>query len=231
MAFLSTPATLSGSPSPSMFTIPHSSFTGKTEKKKTDRKGRALSVLREYLPKYADVLEAEIVRLEEIFLSGSSVLPITAKFDPRSPFVNPVMRLQLIQTIDKWLGTRYRYGGRSQRGIDCSGFTSQVMTEALGKDFRGSSRMQARQFNAIFDLDSLQFGDLIFFTGTNRSSKRIGHVGIYLGRGVFAHASSARGVTFNHVTDGYYTRRYRFGGRFESEQVADPEKAGVFASP
>lgn len=242
-AFLAAPSTMAGSTIGSSGTesltvpaFPGSaasalSPTDRVEKKKSARKVRAIAVLREYLPKYADVLEAQLVRFEEVFFSGSSVLPVTREFDPRSPFVNPVMRLQLMQSIDKWLGTRYRYGGRSKRGIDCSGFTSKVMTETLGREFRGSSRMQARKFTPIFSLDSLQFGDIIFFTGTNRHSRRIGHVGIYLGDGVFSHASTSRGVTFNHITDGYYERRYRFGGRFVSEQVADSEKAGVFASP
>jgi len=231
VAFLTAPATLFGSVAPSGATLPSSSLTGTADKKKSDRKMRALSVLREYLPPYADMLEAQIVRYEELFLHGSTVLPVTPDFDARSPFVNPVMRLQLMQAIDTWLGTRYRYGGRSRRGVDCSGFTSKVITETLGKDFRGSSRIQARQFNAIFELDSLQFGDLIFFTGTSRTSRRIGHVGIYLGHGVFAHAATSRGVTFNHISDGYYTRRYRFGGRFVSDHVVDSEKAGVYASP
>jgi cell wall-associated NlpC family hydrolase len=243
LAFLSAPASMAGFPikssntetavltSSSAHATVFLSPTDRVEKRKTARKVRAIAVLREYLPRYADILEAQMVRFEEVFFSGSSVLPVTQDFDPRSPFVNPVMRLQLMQSIDNWLGTRYHYGGRSKRGIDCSGFTSKVMTETLGREFRGSSRMQARQFTPIFALDSLQFGDIIFFTGTNRHSRRIGHVGIYLGGGVFAHASTSRGVTFNHITDGYYERRYRFGGRFVSEQAADAEKAGVFASP
>ena len=227
-AFLLAPATMSGA---SHTDLSASHEYSSPEKKKTLRKQRALSVLRDYLPAYADILEAEMVRLEQLFYNGGSVLPISTSYDARSPFVTPLMRLQLLQTIDKWLGTRYRYGGRSVRGIDCSGFTSKVMTEALGKDFYGSSRMQARQFTPIFDVDSMQFGDIIFFTGTNRRSSRIGHVGIYLGKGVFAHSSTSRGVTFNHISDGYYERRFRFGGRFHNEHVIDVDKAGVFANP
>ncbi|MDT8324163.1 MAG: C40 family peptidase [Bacteroidota bacterium] len=228
VAFLLKPATMSGAAIPD-----HSRahITSSADKKKNVRKQRALSVLREYLPAYADILEAEMLRFEQVFYNGGSALPITPQYDPRSPFANPIMRLQLMQSIDKWLGTRYRYGGRSARGIDCSGFTSKVYTEALGKTFRGSSRMQARQFTPIFDVDSMQFGDVIFFTGTKRNSRRIGHVGVYLGAGVFAHAATSRGVTFNHIKDGYYERRFRFGGRFISEHAADAGKAGVFASP
>jgi hypothetical protein len=205
--------------------------TTKAEKKRLARVDRALSVLREYLPRYADILEAEMVRFEDAFYTGSSLLPIKSNYDVRSPFANPFMRLQLMQTIREWLGTRYRYGGRSKNGVDCSGFTSQVMSQALGRSFTGSSRVQAARFTPITNPDSLQFGDLIFFTGTSRRAKNIGHVGIYMGGGVFAHSSSSIGVTFNHITDGYYTRRFRFGGRFTNSPAADSERSGVFANP
>ncbi|MBE0645786.1 MAG: C40 family peptidase [Bacteroidetes bacterium] len=225
----SMPAMMSGAP------IPNGSSkdakTTKAEKKRIARKERALSVLREYLPRYADILETEMVRFEDAFYGGSSLLPIKTNFDARSPFTNPFMRLQLMQVINDWLGTRYRFGGRSKAGVDCSGFTSKAMTEALGHDFIGSSRVQAAQFSPIISVDSLQFGDIIFFTGTSRRSNRIGHVGIYLGNGVFAHSSTSVGVTFNHLSDGYYSRRYRFGGRFTNSPASDIERAGVYAHP
>ncbi|MFZ1730993.1 MAG: NlpC/P60 family protein [Bacteroidota bacterium] len=226
---VSLPATMSGA---SLSTgSSKETKTSKAEKKKLARKERAFSVLREYLPRYADILEAEIVRFEDAFYGGSSLLPIKTNFDPSSPFANPFMRLQLMQVINNWLGTRYRYGGHSKSGIDCSGFTSRVMTEALGRDFVGTSRNQAAQFTPITDVDSLQFGDMIFFTGTRRSSNRIGHVGIYLGNGVFTHSSTSVGVTFNHINDGYYSRRFRFGGRFTNSPASDFERTGVYANP
>ncbi|MFA6234222.1 MAG: C40 family peptidase [Bacteroidota bacterium] len=226
---VSLPATMSGT---SLSTgSSKETRTAKTEKKKLARNERAFSVLREYLPRYADILEAEMVRFEDAFYGGSSLLPIKTNYDARSPFTNPFMRLQLMQVINDWLGTRYRYGGRSKAGVDCSGFTSQVMTAALGRNFTGTSRFQSTQFTPIISLDSLQFGDIIFFTGTSRRSDRIGHVGIYLGNGVFAHSSTSVGVTFNHISDGYYTRRYRFGGRFTNSPVSDIERTGVYAHP
>ena len=227
--FAFSPATMSGAAMVSSGS--KDAKTTKAEKKRLARKERALSVLREYLPRYADILEAEMVRFEDAFYTGSSLLPIKTDYDVRSPFANPFMRLQLMQTINDWLGTRYRYGGRSKNGVDCSGFTSQVITHTLGRNFTGSSRVQAARFTPITNPDSLQFGDLIFFTGTSRRSKNIGHVGIYMGGGVFAHSSTSIGVTFNHITDGYYTRRFRFGGRFVNSPAADSERTGVFAHP
>ena len=195
-------------------------------KRKLARRKRAITLLREYLPQYADILETEGITLKEAFFTGDLLVPLPYDFDSRSPFIFPHLRVQLLQNIDDWLGTGYRFGGWSRRGIDCSAFTSTIMAGTLNKKFRGTSRWQARQFTPIFDSDSLQFGDMIFFTGTNRFSKRIGHVGIYLGNGVFAHSSSSRGVTYSHITDGYYTKRFRWGGRFILEPIAEASTNG-----
>ena len=209
----------------------HISPSSRAAQKKLIRRHAALAVLREYLPNYADILEAKSVRFEDLFYRGSSIVPVPAPFDATSPFVNPVLRLELLQTVEQWLGTRYRYGGRSHSGVDCSGFVIQMVEASLGRRIGNSSSAQAREFAPIFSVDSLQFGDLMFFSGTRRTAKRIGHVGIYLGNGVFVHSSTSIGVTFNHITDGYYTRRFRWGGRFASTVVADADKSGVYVSP
>lgn len=224
------PATMSGavnSPTSPNNTSPSS----KAAKRTLARKHAALAVLREYLPNYADILETKTVRFEDIYYRGSSIVPVPAPFDATSPFVNPMLRLELLQSIEDWLGTRYRYGGRSRGGVDCSGFVCQMVETALGRQIGNSSSTQSKEFAPIFSVDSLQFGDLMFFSGTRRSARRIGHVGIYLGNGVFAHSSTSVGVTFNHINDGYYTRRFRWGGRFSSAPVADADKSGVYVSP
>jgi cell wall-associated NlpC family hydrolase len=169
---------------------------------------KSITVLREYLPEYADVHETK--SKDQI----DTPLPLPVRFDRRSPFAQAETRYDLIKNIDRWLGTRYRFGGSSKRGIDCSGFTSSVVSATLRQGFYGSSRVMAQRFVPIFTVDSLQFGDLLFFTGRNRKSDRIGHVGIYLGNGVFAHSSTGRGVIYTHISEGYYTDRFRWGGRF-----------------
>jgi len=230
IAFALAPATMSGNTK-----LSHessiSSPSSRTTKQKHARKNRALAVLREYLPSYADILEAKTLRFEDILFNGGSLIPIDSDFDVRSPFINPMLRLKTLHVIEDWLGTRYRYAGVSRNGVDCSGFTSAVLREAMNKRFNGSSSSMARQFTPLHDLDSLQFGDLLFFTGTSRTSNRIGHVGIYLGNGVFAHSSSSVGVTINHISDGYYQRRFRWAGRFTTTPAADAEKHGVFVLP
>ncbi len=228
VGFSIAPATLFGSVnSTTSLTSPSS----RAAQKKLARKVAAMALLREYLPQYADILEARTMRFEEIFYNASAIVPISYPFDTRSPFANPAMRLQLLSSIERWLGTPYRYGGRSAAGFDCSGFVRTVVDQALGQSIGNSSSAQSKEFAPIYSVDSLQFGDLMFFSGTRRSSKRIGHVGIYLGNGVFAHSSTSIGVTFNHITDGYYQKRFRWGGRFTSVQVADADRSGVYVNP
>lgn len=192
-----------------------------TARVKVTRK-KSIDLLREYLPEYADLHETQSPDLNDTYVA----LPYD--FDYRSPFVSPQLRVELIQNIDEWLGTRYRFGGQSKRGVDCSGFTSVIMSETLNQPFHGTSRWQAQQFLPIFTPDSLQFGDMVFFSGRNRKAKRIGHVGIFLGNGVFAHSSTGRGVIYSHINDGYYSERFRWGGRFTTAPIGSNMKPGIY---
>jgi len=191
--------------------------------RKAVKKQNSLAVLRKYLPAYAAIYKTKSLNLNDAFVA------LPHNFDFRSPFVSPQLRVDLIRNIDKWLGTRYRYGGSSKRGVDCSSFTSAVMSETLNEGFRGTSRWQAQQFTPIFSIDSLQFGDMLFFAGRNRQSLRIGHVGIYLGNGVFAHSSTGKGVIYTHIFTGYYNERFRWGGRFVTAPVALLLKVGIYS--
>ena len=47
----------------------------------------------------------------------------------------------------------------------------------------------------------LAVGDLVFF---NTTGKGVSHVGIYIGNGEFAHASTSRGVRVDKLSDPYY---------------------------
>lgn len=170
---------------------------------------KSLALLRQYLPELADIHKTN---LDETDPADIRVGP---GYDFRSPFADPELRLKLIRNIDRWLGTRYRFGGASKRGIDCSGFTSVVLSASMGKMFVGSSRSQAEKVEHL-GMNELQFGDLMFFTGRNRNSQRVGHVGIYIGNGVFAHSSTGRGVIYTHISEGYYAERFLFGGRIIS---------------
>lgn len=61
--------------------------------------------------------------------------------------------------------------------------------------------------------DELQPGDMVFFSTMGK--KRINHVGVYLGDGLFAHASIKKGVVVSTLLEGYYSKAWRKGGRME----------------
>lgn len=171
------------------------------------KKEERVQKLYEYFPLYESWEKAEIFPYNDNeFLYN---------FDKRSIYESFNKRKLLITRINDWLGVRYRSAGHSRAGVDCSNFTSIIVNEVLGLTITSSVVAQATLFPKIENVENLQCGDLIFFTGRNKKSKRIGHVGIYIGNGLFAHSSSSKGVIYTHISEGYYTARYRFGCRIE----------------
>ncbi|MCH5596966.1 C40 family peptidase [Niabella ginsengisoli] len=111
--------------------------------------------------------------------------------------------VKLLETIDEWYGTRYRYGGTTKRGIDCSAFVKAVYKVAFGIDLPRTAREQFKAA-AMAVSNNLKQGDLLFFNTTGG----ISHVGMYLGNNKFVHASSGRGVTVSDLDENYYAARY-----------------------
>ncbi|HGO5823290.1 TPA: NlpC/P60 family protein [Mannheimia haemolytica] len=99
-----------------------------------------------------------------------------------------------------WAGTRYRMGGTTKAGIDCSAFVREVMDKAFSKDMPRSTAEQRHVGHSISKSD-LRPGDLVFFRKNN-------HVGVYIGNGKFVHASSSRGVTTSSLSESYWSRNY-----------------------
>ncbi len=137
---------------------------------------------------------------------------------------------QVIQTGMKYLGTPYEYGSnRNQTNtFDCSAFTRQIFKEAAGVSLPMDSRQQGAwvkdNSDAVYEIDHLKRGDLVFFmdyqgssaasyTGVNPDQERITHVALYLGDGKLLHTYSVKagGVV---VTDfsSFWKLRFLYGG-------------------
>lgn len=111
------------------------------------------------------------------------------------------LKKTLLAQHSEWHGTRYRMGGLSKQGIDCSGFVFLTYQE-LGINLPRDTSLQSRQGRDV-SRQQLQIGDLVFFhTGRNN------HVGIYMGENRFLHASTREGVKISRMTDTYWTRTY-----------------------
>lgn len=117
---------------------------------------------------------------------------------------NTVDRDAVMIKIIELINTPYLWGGTTTNGIDCSAFCQRVMKYALNIDIPRTSIMQSTVGDPV-ERENLQFGDLVFF---NTIGRRISHVGIYLGEGVFAHSSSSGGVKTNSLNEDYYNSRY-----------------------
>ncbi len=122
-------------------------------------------------------------------------------------------REKVLFEVIKFLETPYKYGGNTQKGIDCSAFTLQVYQNSLSVEIPRSAREQYSTGEKISN-DELKFGDLVFFNTTKRSFP--GHVGIYLGENQFAHASRSLGVTVSSLEDSYYKKRFVGARRVET---------------
>lgn len=86
----------------------------------------------------------------------------------------------------QFVGNPYRYGGNSlTSGIDCSGFTQQVMAK-FGYSISRTSSSQSGDGRAV-STSNLRAGDLVFY-GEGGS---IDHVALYIGGGQVVHASNS----------------------------------------
>jgi lipoprotein Spr len=106
---------------------------------------------------------------------------------------------RIFQEVSKHIGVRYKRGGSSKSGMDCSGFVRFVYRHIFHIDLPYIAAYQSRL--SIFDdisFEDLKTGDLIYFTRTPKKQK-INHVGIYLAGGEFAHAIESKGVTVSSL--------------------------------
>ena len=129
--------------------------------------------------------------------------------------VESLKNISLLAFIDDWFGTRYRFGGTTKRGIDCSALTSALLLAVYGFNMPRTAREQYEATEHI-GRDELKEGDLVFFN----TRGGVSHVGIYLDNDRFLQASS-HGVTISCLDDHYYKKRFICGGRVSQDKMSD----------
>ena len=126
-------------------------------------------------------------------------------------------RTNIQKLLLSYLGKPYVWAEEGPDAFDCSGLTYNIYG-SMGLAIPRTAREQAKMGKRI-PFANLEYGDLIFFGSTNKKSKRINHVGIYLGKGWFAHASSKdRIVKFSHFDkEPRYLKRMKLCRRYLSK--------------
>lgn len=89
----------------------------------------------------------------------------------------------LMQTVIKYTGTQYRWGGKSPFGIDCSGLTSMTYMLNGVLTYRDASIVSGYPVKEIPRSD-IKRGDLLYFPG---------HIAMYLGEDMYIHSTAKAG--------------------------------------
>lgn len=123
------------------------------------------------------------------------------------------LRDSIVDYAQQHLGIPYVWGGSTTDGFDCTGFVYFVFKKFGIKVSRASSGYE--DFGEKIDLDESMPGDIMLFTGTDPSQRRVGHAGIVLQNteGVvdFIHSSSSKkhfGVTVTRYNASGYVKRF-----------------------
>lgn len=131
-----------------------------------------------------------------------------ADFIP-APYENYLAQ-QIVNNAMEFEGVRYRGGGTTKDGMDCSGMvyaTFNIFDISLPR----SSHEMAKAGKEI-KLDEVRKGDLLFFDNNPRRS-RINHVGIVIevteeGEVKFLHSSTSSGVMVSSMNEPYHSRTF-----------------------
>ncbi|WP_051464036.1 C40 family peptidase [Lacrimispora indolis] len=126
-------------------------------------------------------------------------------------------RKAVVETAKQYLGTQYRWGGRSTAGIDCSGLTSESYLLNGILTYRDARIEPGFPVHEI-PKDEMLAGDLMYFPG---------HIAMYMGNGAYIHSTGrigSGGVVINSLNpkaedyradlaESWYASGSIFGGR------------------
>lgn len=148
---------------------------------------------------------------------GSSKKSInsTAKTS-RGNVENPVM-LRVSENAKAFVGTKYKYGGTTKKGMDCSGliYTAFLQEDiAMPRTSRDMSLLGTR-----LNLRDVEIGDLLFFETSKKKKKVINHVGLVVETEpdeiYFIHSTTSRGVIISTLNENYWKENFVMARRVQ----------------
>ena len=126
-----------------------------------------------------------------------------------APIRSPDKVENIINTALSYTGVRYKFGGTTNKGMDCSG----LLYVAFGEHDVPLPRISYQMANEgrRIRIEKVTKGDLLFFS-TGRGKNRINHVGLVVaveGDDIkFIHSSSARGVIVSSLREGFWNHAF-----------------------
>jgi cell wall-associated NlpC family hydrolase len=158
-------------------------------------------------PSFASILPSQLAQVE-------IPQPECIDFEPLAP-----LEEDLTKYAKKFLGTRYRTGGRSAKGFDCTNFTSYIMEHFGYKIPAGSSQAT---YGEQVTFENVKRGDILFFGGKSKKGNHyyITHAAMVISEEgeelQFIHAAR-RGIVIDNLESpawkNYYAKRYLFAKR------------------
>ena len=125
--------------------------------------------------------------------------------DAVEPEANVRVAEKIVKHAKGFEGTRYKFGGTTKKGMDCSGLVYVSFLEE-GLSLPRTSRAMSLQGKRLY-LKEVSTGDLLFFE-TNKNKKVINHVGLVVQTDrdniYFIHSSTSRGVIISSLSETYW---------------------------
>ncbi len=141
-----------------------------------------------------------------LFISCKSTSSAVTKTESKRE--NKYIVTHLIENATDNIGVRYKAGGTTRNGFDCSGLVFTTF-ESQNIKLPRSSYEQAK-VGKIIKFNDAQKGDLIFFK-TNKSNQ-INHVGLITevnsNEIKFVHSSTSKGVIISSTKEPYYQKSF-----------------------
>ncbi|MFJ7795364.1 C40 family peptidase [Pseudomonas sp. NPDC096950] len=153
--------------------------------------------------------QSSVLYQDTLFQEETATEKELASFADGKSYQLPVLADSILERGMSLIGTRYRFGGTSEAGFDCSGFIGYLFREEAGMNLPRSTREMINVDAPLVSRNNLKPGDLLFFA-TNGRRGRVSHAGIYLGDDQFIHSSSRKsgGVRVDSLGDSYWSKTF-----------------------
>jgi cell wall-associated NlpC family hydrolase len=141
------------------------------------------------------------------YVSSQYIAPKVAtatKTTTSNPVAKPAdYKAKAISVAKSNLGVKYKWGGNTTSGFDCSGLVTYSLDKAGVKLPRTAAEMYSKAGTKV---SSYQPGDLLFYATSG--GIKVTHVAIYIGNGQMIHSATSKGVSIVSINNLYWKPKF-----------------------